>query len=143
MKKEWNELSEGDVVEFTHNGKHDKTVGVVVLYCGYPPMIEPDGSTRKLLIDCGFYKTGTYGRIYNVLTNNKYKDIKEGDALEAPRFTLCESISYKPPSLLCFCDVCKKAKRGAIQFYSSAWNTVCRDCVEKMYAALPDNNEQE
>lgn len=69
-KKKWNELSEGDVVEFTHNGQHEKTIGVVVSYSG-APMIEPDGSKRKFLIHCGLYKTGTYGRTYKVLNTNK------------------------------------------------------------------------
>lgn len=72
-----------------------------------------------------------------------YGDLKEGTIVEAPRFSLTESLSCRPGTLLSFCDVCRTIKRGAIQFYANGWNTVCRDCVEKMYAALPDNNDQE
>lgn len=70
MKKKWSELKEGDVVEFTHSGQHEKTVGVVVRYAG-DGITEFDGSPRKFLIDCGEYKTGVFGRTYKVLNTNK------------------------------------------------------------------------
>lgn len=47
----------------------------------------------------------------------KYEDIKEGDILETPRFTICESLSYK-------------------------WITVCRDCVEIIMSKNNDLQKQ-
>lgn len=59
------DLNVGDVVEFMHNGQHEKTRGIVIQYLG-KPSFEADGRPKRILIQCDEYVTGVFGRNYKV-----------------------------------------------------------------------------